>query len=136
MARHGRRLLHLLDDSPVVPGDTRPRYVHGAQARQILNDAEDDLRDWEPEAENIDAGSSVKSPVQSIPEASVGGTTNVGTAATTEGELAVSHGSGAKSESVQSPQPLDGTTVVSPSSSVSGGKGEARMGPPYGELPN
>ncbi|EOO03247.1 putative sphingolipid long chain base-responsive protein lsp1 protein [Phaeoacremonium minimum UCRPA7] len=81
LARHGRRLLQLLDDTPVVPGDTRPSYVHGAQARQILNDAEDDLRDWRPEADNIDADSSVKSPVQSI-EA---GTTNVGTAATTEG---------------------------------------------------
>lgn len=80
LARHGRRLLQLLDDTPVVPGDTRPSYVHGAQARQILNDAEDDLRDWRPEADNIDADSIVKSPVQSI-EA---GTTNVGTAATTE----------------------------------------------------
>jgi len=30
----------------VVPGDGRPRYEHGSQARQILNDAEDDLRDW------------------------------------------------------------------------------------------
>lgn len=24
----------------------RPPYAHAAQARQILNDAEDDLRDW------------------------------------------------------------------------------------------
>lgn len=43
--------MELLDDSPVVPGDTRASYEHGAQARQILNDAEDDLRDWQPEAE-------------------------------------------------------------------------------------
>jgi phage/plasmid-associated DNA primase len=45
------RLLKLLDDTPVVPGDVRPAYEHGAQARQILNDAEDDLRDWQPELE-------------------------------------------------------------------------------------
>lgn len=35
----------------MVPGDRRPAYPHGAQARQILNDAEDDLRDWRPEAD-------------------------------------------------------------------------------------
>ncbi|KAK4191731.1 putative sphingolipid long chain base-responsive protein [Podospora australis] len=46
LAKHGLRLLQLLDDTPVVPGDTRPAYAHASQARQILNDAEDDLRDW------------------------------------------------------------------------------------------
>ncbi len=29
-----------------MPGDTRAGYEHAAQARQILNDAEDDLRNW------------------------------------------------------------------------------------------
>jgi hypothetical protein len=46
LARHGLRLLQLLDDTPVVPGDVRPAYAHGSQARQILNDAEDDLKEW------------------------------------------------------------------------------------------
>ncbi|KAH6619513.1 Eisosome component PIL1-domain-containing protein [Chaetomium sp. MPI-SDFR-AT-0129] len=46
LARHGLRLLQLIDDNPVVPGDVRPPYTQAAQARQILNDAEDDLRDW------------------------------------------------------------------------------------------
>ncbi|KAF4423438.1 Sphingolipid long chain base-responsive protein LSP1 [Colletotrichum fructicola] len=49
LAKHGRRLLQLLDDTPVVPGDMHPTYNHGQQARQILNDAEDDLRDWSPD---------------------------------------------------------------------------------------
>jgi len=35
----------------MVPGDQRPAYEHGSQARQILNDAEDDLRDWRPEVD-------------------------------------------------------------------------------------
>lgn len=35
----------------MVPGDVRPAYEGGAQARQILNDAEDDLRDWQPDVE-------------------------------------------------------------------------------------
>ncbi|RBR03455.1 hypothetical protein FVER53590_00956 [Fusarium verticillioides] len=53
LAKHGRRLLELLDDSPVVPGDTRVPYQHSSLARQILNDAEDDLREWRPEAEGF-----------------------------------------------------------------------------------
>jgi hypothetical protein len=53
LARHGRRLLNLLDDTPVVPGDIRPAYEHTNQARQILNDAEDDLKDWQPELEAV-----------------------------------------------------------------------------------
>lgn len=44
-------MLALLNDAPVVPGDNKLPYEHGAQARQILNDAEDDLRDWQPETE-------------------------------------------------------------------------------------
>ena len=53
LARHGRRLLNLVDDTPVVPGDTRPSFQHAHQARQILNDAEEDLRDWTPNLEPI-----------------------------------------------------------------------------------
>lgn len=53
LARHGRRLLNLLDDTPVIPGDTRPEFPHANQARQILNDAEDDLREWQPELEEV-----------------------------------------------------------------------------------
>ncbi|KAK2593917.1 hypothetical protein QQS21_008379 [Conoideocrella luteorostrata] len=54
LAKHGRRLLSLLDDTPIVPGDTRPNYTEGSQARQILNDCEDDLRDWRPESEEYE----------------------------------------------------------------------------------
>jgi len=53
LARHGRRLLNLLDDSPVIPGDTRPAYQNSSQARQVLNDAEEDLRDWVAELEDV-----------------------------------------------------------------------------------
>ncbi|KAG6010661.1 hypothetical protein E4U21_005159 [Claviceps maximensis] len=54
LAKHGRRLLSLLDDTPVIPGDTRAQYAEGSQARQILNDCEDDLRDWRPENEEFE----------------------------------------------------------------------------------
>ena len=53
LARHGRRLLNLLDDTPIVPGDARPTFEHADQARQILNDAEEDLREWQPNLEPI-----------------------------------------------------------------------------------
>ena len=54
LASHGRRVLQLLDDTPVVPGDTRPTtFEHAAQARQILNDAEEDLREWTSNIEAI-----------------------------------------------------------------------------------
>lgn len=45
-----------------MPGNIRPVFEHTEQARQILNDAEDDLRDWQFDAEevqshgNLDAG--------------------------------------------------------------------------------
>ncbi|KAG9254989.1 Eisosome component PIL1-domain-containing protein [Emericellopsis atlantica] len=51
LAKHGRRLLNLLDDTPVVPGDTRTEYEYAGEARQVLNDVEDDLRDWRPESQ-------------------------------------------------------------------------------------
>lgn len=53
LAKHGRRLLHLLDDAPVAPGDARRSYPHAQQARQILNDCEDDLRDWQPQPDEF-----------------------------------------------------------------------------------
>lgn len=37
----------------VVPGDVRPPFEHSAQARQILNDAEDDLREWQPSIDPV-----------------------------------------------------------------------------------
>ena len=49
LAKHGRRLLTLLDDNPITPGDVRQGYDGAGAARQVLNDAEDDLRKWEPE---------------------------------------------------------------------------------------
>lgn len=52
----------MLDDAPVIPGDTRAVYEHGAQARQILNDTEDDLREWQPEAEGSFAEKEAEAP--------------------------------------------------------------------------
>ncbi|KAI0194586.1 Eisosome component PIL1/LSP1 [Astrocystis sublimbata] len=47
LAKHGQRLVSLLDDTPVTPGDGRRMYENGGAARQVLNDAEDDLKSWD-----------------------------------------------------------------------------------------
>ena len=53
IAKHGRRLLNLLDDTPLVPGDTRPIYDGEPAGRQVLTDAEMDLREWTPRLEPV-----------------------------------------------------------------------------------
>ncbi|KAI5846789.1 Eisosome component PIL1-domain-containing protein [Tricharina praecox] len=46
IARHGLRMLNLLDDSPVVPGETLPPFEYEREARQIILDAEEELKEW------------------------------------------------------------------------------------------
>lgn len=53
MAKHARRILTMLDDTPVVPGDAHQTYERTEEARQVLNDAEDDLKAWQPSIEPI-----------------------------------------------------------------------------------
>jgi hypothetical protein len=110
LAKHGRRLLHLLDDSPVVPGDQRPAYAHGAQARQILNDAEDDLREWRPEEEEEESFPEAGKEQQAVGAAShqtVGETgTAAGTTAASEGERYAGADDGVKTEVTSQKSPL------------------------------
>ncbi|PSR82717.1 Eisosome component PIL1-domain-containing protein [Coniella lustricola] len=69
LARHGRRLIQLLDDNAVIPGEGQRPYQNSAQARQILNDAEDDLRDWRPESDEQYLGSThVREEARSQPQ--------------------------------------------------------------------
>ncbi|GAP87329.2 putative sphingolipid long chain base-responsive protein LSP1 [Rosellinia necatrix] len=62
LARHGQRILSLLDDTPVTPGDARRVYEHGSAARQVLNDAEDDLKSWEMNRGREHIGDEVMNP--------------------------------------------------------------------------
>lgn len=48
LAKQARRLVDLLDDTPIVPGDAHPPYEDVEVAREILNDAELELRQWRP----------------------------------------------------------------------------------------
>lgn len=80
LARHGRRLLQLLDDTPGVPGHVRPAFDQIEAARQILNDAEEDLREWRPNLEEIpsNAGNSTQNASIDYAPASVDGSSIVG----------------------------------------------------------
>lgn len=42
----------------MVPGDVRPAFEHSAQARQVLNDAEEDLREWQPSIDPVPSSAS------------------------------------------------------------------------------
>jgi len=47
LAKNARKLLNLLDDTPIVPGDAHPPFEHSEVAREVLNMAEDELRSYE-----------------------------------------------------------------------------------------
>jgi hypothetical protein len=53
LAKHARRLLNLVDDTPIVPGDVHPPFAEIESARQVLTDAEDDLRRYQLNVEPI-----------------------------------------------------------------------------------
>ena len=53
LAKNARKLLNLLDDTPVVPGDVHQPFEHSDAARDVLNTAEEDLRNWQPNTEPI-----------------------------------------------------------------------------------
>jgi hypothetical protein len=57
LAKHARRLLNLIDDTPIVPGDTHPAFAEIEAARQVLNDAESDLQSYRLEVEPITSNS-------------------------------------------------------------------------------
>jgi len=48
LARQAQRLLALLDDSPVVPGEVRQPFGGAEAGKRILGDAEQELRGWMP----------------------------------------------------------------------------------------
>jgi len=83
LAKHARRLLELLDDTPVVPGAERADYEHERAAKEILLDAEEELAKWEP-GQNVDYAPS--SPLENNLLPSVGNGTHAADNVTGEGE--------------------------------------------------
>ena len=48
LARQAQKLLELVDDSPIVPGESHEAFARGEEARVILTDAEAELKQWAP----------------------------------------------------------------------------------------
>jgi len=48
LARQAQKLLLLIDDSPIVPGENHEPFAKTEEARQVLNDAEAELKQWAP----------------------------------------------------------------------------------------
>lgn len=53
MARQARRLINLVDDTPIVPGTPHPAFDGNEKARLILNDTEEELKNWRATYEPI-----------------------------------------------------------------------------------
>ncbi|KAI5780298.1 Eisosome component PIL1-domain-containing protein [Peziza echinospora] len=79
LARQAWKMLQLLDDTPIVPGDRPAVYEREREARDILTDAENAIKDWRLEnLEDIDealvnpnlskAGLPIMAPVARIPQ--------------------------------------------------------------------
>jgi len=51
LAHQAQKLLHLLDDSPIVPGEGHEPFTKSEEARLILSDAENELKAWKPSFE-------------------------------------------------------------------------------------
>lgn len=75
--------MNLVDDTPIVPGDLHPPFAGTEEARQVLNDAEDDLRNYELHVEPI-TSSSGNLGVGAMPGAPVGGNAAVSVHDTTQ----------------------------------------------------
>jgi hypothetical protein len=116
LARHGRRILNLLDDTPVVPGDLRPAFEHTNQARQILNDAEDDLKDWQPELEDVPSsanmGNTLRPSSGSIQQPTVAGSVVGGSVAGGESVVHDDHISGEHATTADGSRVSSGTSVT------------------------
>lgn len=48
LSHYGRKLLDLLDDNPVIPGDARIIYESEKEAKELLLEAEEALQSWRP----------------------------------------------------------------------------------------
>ncbi|KJX92733.1 hypothetical protein TI39_contig5829g00006 [Zymoseptoria brevis] len=46
LAQQARRLINMLDDTPIVPGEDRVAFTGADEGKEVLNDAETGLRGW------------------------------------------------------------------------------------------
>ena len=59
LATQARRLINMMDDTPIVPGEERQLFANAEQARDVLNDAEGQLRSWSKNLEPIQSSAGI-----------------------------------------------------------------------------
>ncbi|TID22101.1 eIF-2-alpha kinase activator [Venturia nashicola] len=59
LARQAQKLLLFLDDSPIVPGQERPAFARHEEVRDVINEAEAELRNWTPSWQHHEMGPAV-----------------------------------------------------------------------------
>lgn len=57
LAKQAQKLIQLLDDSPIVPGQERAPFAKHEEVRDVINDAEAELRAWTPSWQAGETGS-------------------------------------------------------------------------------
>jgi hypothetical protein len=105
LAKHARRLLNLVDDTPIVPGDTHPAFAEAEAARQVLNDAETDLQSYRLEVEPITSNSGNLG-VGAMPGSIPAGESVVGQPSTTEQTFSSRSVSGEEERYSEAPYPV------------------------------
>jgi hypothetical protein len=55
LAQQARRLINMLDDTPIVPGEDRVAFTQADAGKEVLNDAETGLRGWSLNVEPIES---------------------------------------------------------------------------------
>jgi hypothetical protein len=97
--------LNLVDDTPIVPGDTHPAFAEAEAARQVLNDAETDLQTYRLEVEPITSNSGHLG-VGAMPGNIPAGESVAGQPSTTEQTLSSRSVSGEEERYSETPYPL------------------------------
>ena len=67
LATQARRLINMLDDTPIIPGEERSGFPNAEQARDVLNDAENALRQWNASVEPIQFSSAGRLGANAMP---------------------------------------------------------------------
>lgn len=55
LAKQAQKLIYLLDDSPIVPGQERQAFARHEEVRDVINEAEAELRGWTPSWQHVAA---------------------------------------------------------------------------------
>ena len=83
LAKQARRLVNLVDDTPIVPGNSHQAFDGNEKARLILDNAEEDLKNWHPTHEVI------RSNASSMAAGAMPGVSTTETSSSTEGVQAL-----------------------------------------------